>query len=962
MTTTETASMHLSGTANLALMAPIQRGFVKGFEAITYAKRLELLFKLLNGSRALARESSLVDSPLPDLLGKHGILRMFRYAIVPASIGSEGEEPTPGSDLRPGLNRLSLNVSFDGGWEPYMRVIYRDLGPLLDTILCNCEGYPLARSNTFDAYTRWVRKHDFSGGLFYTESSMTGLDQQYLEAVERIHRNALDPADAERQIAAFALPDRPASPDPLAVFMPTPANKNPPMLSRYAKLLKLLYDMKPLYPVNERGDDQTLLRFAQSLMPEFVRFLRIATADPQKTPGAFEAFADEIEWVTRQPGHAAPTVAPEPTPGLVQAGIVNRYGDMTHGALVLMKVTNARNARAYLASMPISIEGQTPLAVSCNVAFTLQGLKALGVPPERIDKFPREFIEGMEARAGLLGDVRCNHPDHWRRPCIGGTNVEMDLGTAHVVLQWRLRDDDTPGVELHSTLKDMATEFAAEGSQRGLRVLAIEAMRSFPEPGGITREHFGFQDGFSQPKINQTVTAEQPGASWSDDVARGEVFMGYRNDRGDQRFPSQPDELMDDGTFLVVRKIRQHKDRLDAVLKAAVDQREEEFESGCESEQQRRRGDAMKAIKERMTGRDTEGVPLLQTPQPCDPKANTFNYAKDAKGLFCPFSSHVRRTNPRMHQPVPRLIRRGMSYGPRAETDPQAERGLFFMAYCGSIAEQFEIIQRWVSGGNSSGVLSSHSDPLLGVPPNEGKRIFKYLEVVKDAKGNEQEVVRRIDLGNQPFAELQWGVYLFVPSVAALKRLNAITGPTGDAARRSDPIDSQTRDFTTWKQLIEDPAERDDAWAHVRRAGVAGLQTDYGLLLGTQSAVLDVLHDEKQFSVCGYGRRLRASVGDGYLGMDGDEHASQAETPIGAGVNDAIAAISEAEGFRVALDAATAEIQMSIKLQLVPPGSEGMQLDVLDVSQFALARMCEHWFGVPGLESEDFFSVSRYVF
>ena len=45
-----------------------------------------------------------------------------------------------------------LNVVFDGGWEPYMRRIWRDLGPLLDLIFCNCEGYLLSVESSFAAY------------------------------------------------------------------------------------------------------------------------------------------------------------------------------------------------------------------------------------------------------------------------------------------------------------------------------------------------------------------------------------------------------------------------------------------------------------------------------------------------------------------------------------------------------------------------------------------------------------------------------------------------------------------------------------------------------------------------------------------------------------------------------------------------------------------------------------------
>ena len=45
-----------------------------------------------------------------------------------------------------------------------------------------------------------------------------------------------------------------------------------------------------------------------------------------------------------------------------------------------------------------------------TVAFTYQGLKALGVPQESLDSFAPEFQQGMAARAAELGDVGDSSP------------------------------------------------------------------------------------------------------------------------------------------------------------------------------------------------------------------------------------------------------------------------------------------------------------------------------------------------------------------------------------------------------------------------------------------------------------------------------------------------------------------------------------------------------------------------
>src|SRR6478736_2206810 len=48
-----------------------------------------------------------------------------------------------------------------------------------------------------------------------------------------------------------------------------------------------------------------------------------------------------------------------------------------------------------------------------TLAFTWNGLLALGVPEESLATFPDEFREGMAARAGILGDTGANAPEYW---------------------------------------------------------------------------------------------------------------------------------------------------------------------------------------------------------------------------------------------------------------------------------------------------------------------------------------------------------------------------------------------------------------------------------------------------------------------------------------------------------------------------------------------------------------------
>ena len=48
-----------------------------------------------------------------------------------------------------------------------------------------------------------------------------------------------------------------------------------------------------------------------------------------------------------------------------------------------------------------------------TLAFTWNGLRALGVNEASLATFPDEFKQGMVARAEMLGDTGENHPGNW---------------------------------------------------------------------------------------------------------------------------------------------------------------------------------------------------------------------------------------------------------------------------------------------------------------------------------------------------------------------------------------------------------------------------------------------------------------------------------------------------------------------------------------------------------------------
>lgn len=130
----------------------------------------------------------------------------------------------------------------------------------------------------------------------------------------------------------------------------------------------------------------------------------------------------------------------------------------------------------------------------------------------------------------------------------------------------------------------------------------------------------------------------------------------------------------------------------------------------------------------KMCGRWRNGSPLVlspENPEHSTSKSTDFGYANDdMKGLKCPFSAHTRVSNPRDEgvdvagsDTVPRIIRRGMAYGPPISVNPEADRGLIGLFLCGDLSSQFETLYGWINMNNFSDVFppgdTTPQDPLI---------------------------------------------------------------------------------------------------------------------------------------------------------------------------------------------------------------------------------------------------------
>jgi hypothetical protein len=388
-------------------------------------------------------------------------------------------------------------------------------------------------------------------------------------------------------------------------------------------------------------------------------------------------------------------------------------------------------------------------------------------------------------------------------------------------------------------------------------------------------------------------------------------------------------------------------------------------------------------LKAKMMGRYADGTPLI-SPAKHD---NGFDYAQDPAGTQCPLHAHIRRANPRTSA-TPRITRRGFSYGKRYEEAPlDTDRGMVFMAYCASLADQFEIIQQWMNGGNSTGILSAEADPILGIVEPHKPRTLRF-----EHNGN----VERFDM-NDPkpatqFVTLEWGLYFFVPSIAAIKQLSEYNS-VAERPLPSELIEKASKTITQlllldqlklsnpdaidedptlrWKQLLEDFSARESGltqaiWQVIRNRFGGALKTSYGILIGDRETVMAALSNPgDKYSVRRYWERMSATVGAGFLGMD------PTPTSIGSGgtaadrkldaayiaaletrgyadeapcPNRAIAAVTEQQAFELTVKVARAVLQQEKDRQ------RDTGRFVINLEQFVelvLARLSEQWFGLP---------------
>ena len=786
-----------------------------------------------------------------------------------------------------------------------MRQIWRPLGPFLDLLFCNCEGYMTAAEHSFAEYMQWVRDNQMDSAIFYNTTGVTVRDQKYLASFERAQRSGVEPQEPAERDARLAMHTMTYPEDDARETRGLYRQKTVALAFEALNVLHKLADYyPPEWMTGEIGDPalenegHRLIRVTRDILLDWDPILKgleqAVSADPNSWQDLIVTnYTQPLDWHNTGSDHVAGLDAATPTPdpafdlAQVQDGILRSHGPVgttiRHGALMLFTVRKTDKARTFIARLMQDQlirfadgagQGANP-TLFANIVLTPQGLMEMGMFRQTLEMFPTEFREGLAERSGLVGDMRENHPRNWILPDRNGPAFcdpesaqpkfpPVEMGEIDFVFQLRSTDADP------KILEDAALRIARDAAP-GATLEAIEMLhiKSDAETGRF-RDHFGFVDGISQPKPR--IPDETPSGLARDRVALGEVVLGYRNDRDDgpptlfdtldgtdrpdemrttwrNRYRAKAQRFQKDGSYLVIRKIGEDVSAFEGWLDSSKSSVAAQI--GCTEDEARAR------LKAAIMGRRADGAPLV----PPGETDNDFDYTGDKSGLACPHAAHIRRANPRrtssdraapaevrmeFERPTPRLVRRGMLFG----NDGDRSRGLMFMAYAASIAEQYEVIQRWLNGGNPTDIASANNDPLTGVQPKDGRGTFRFVVDRHNAgTGLPEKVVVRAPLppinhgdGNtaeperHPFAPLYWGLYLFAPSRSALETMTRVWEggyrPLGEFLEQAVgddqigrlgqlAVDVRGRE---WKRLLEDfmtkdPSERDispHVWSAIR--------------------------------------------------------------------------------------------------------------------------------------------------
>lgn len=975
-----TTSRHIRTSSELMITVPIKNEFVPITELVmSYATRISIVLRALAELRQLKVERGFED-PIGPIERLQTIYRVQWTVLEPFDDVTTSRKAVTRQLHGP---QVVLTSHFDSSWEVYFQDLISTGGPLLDLIFSHCEDYEgFSCQDGYEAFSSFIRRHqrrcDF---LYVTAPEVTIDDLRYVNRLHSSHASSL-PLSLP-PIAAEAL---------RSIKRQNTVTQHCDRTRSALRAIHGLWDMRRRLFLGAGGlrhgqgdrTDQQLFDDAVAstlaLEPDVYRLRAALEARDKADKRAPEELQAAREWAlqiipglarTKPPLEAAAANPPrleikngqiEALLRDVQGNILNSFPHKTHGKLALLRCHDRAGLQQLLgwakANFTSEKASRAVPGLCVNVGLTHHGLKLLELPQDVLEAFPREFREGMEERAGILGDVSHNHPKHWKLPLYPGASERVHLSTIHVALVLLGTQDQIE--------KELAGLSAYNPNGELVHTLDLkpsgEPERSQPTP----------------PAPLGRDNGAEPSAL--DVQALGEFVLGYKNNAGALATSTRANgwgELFQNGSFMAMRKMRKDQAALDRYVAQIVEQIVRNDEPTPEE-----REELHKEVTALIIGRRADGR-MLGALQPAHGKPpNSFDFTSDPTGALCPLDSHVRRSNPRDGK-APRIVRRGLAYGPEREGPEAKEEGLLFMAYCANLAGQYELVQRWVNGGNSTGITSKQNDLLCGAPLNTTVARVVSLEGTRAAQLPNAPSTLALPPPAAAFVTLRWGFYLFMPSLTGIERLSSYQPQAApelaqQAIARGEALIKELEALPAaartheWKRLLEEVPEADspqaltarDVAAAITHAGGAyrflgeHADKDLEVVVVTKAKVAHkVLSKSDQFSVKEYRTRMNKALADHYLGYDltsFDEETKISYAQYSTAANAAITGLAQR--------AAQAEEAYKIaKRILLQPGS--LQLDpdgvgddpaprntiaVRDLATAVIGELCHVWLDMPG--------------
>lgn len=488
------------------------------------------------------------------------------------------------------------------------------------------------------------------------------------------------------------------------------------------------------------------------------------------------------------------------------------HGALKESCFMLLNIIDNNAAKEWIKKAPVSSAAKTESRLDnvLQIAFSVEGLRRLGLKESLIEDFSDEFIVGMSgdgSRSRRLGDVSTNAPEEWEW---GGQAKQVP----HVLLLLYAGKN-----EIESWRKTVENEHFSKAFQLFKHLPTQHLTQEDKENSPI--EPFGFRDGISQPKIDwesKQSTDSHDRSQYSNLLAPGEVVLGYPNEYGQYtrrplldpdrdslagELPNALDEpgLKDfarNGSYLVLRQLGQNVPGFWQFMNKQTGDG-----ANISDDQSAKKREELAAA---MVGRKLDGtilVPLDEEKIPGTSSRNNFTFQQDPQGIKCPIGSHIRRTNPR-NGDLPaggssgfisrlikllgfgstrddqdfiastrfhRILRRGRPYGSLLKPDDaiktpasDEERGLQFICLVANISRQFEFVQNAWSMSSKFAGLQQERDPLLGhrEPLLNGEKADQFHR--PNAAGPAQKTCHL-----PQFVTVRGGAYFFMPGLRALK-------------------------------------------------------------------------------------------------------------------------------------------------------------------------------------------------